>query len=119
MKFSYIKVYSVVSDIVVVFFLWILSALFKKDLENMFACFLILLTHNVYFCIGFSEKAKRQFTGWIFEVFPALTETSVHLAGLDICCDCIKQSQPGLKLSNNLKRRHISLNLVVSSLFGT
>ena len=52
----------------------------------------------------------------MYGVFTVWTETSVHLARLDFCCDYIKQSQPELKLSNNLKRRHIALNLVVSCL---
>ena len=37
--------------------------------------------------------------GWIYGVFPARTETLVHLARLDICCDYIKQFQLKLKLS--------------------
>ena len=55
----------------------------------------------------------------IYGVFPAQTEISVHLAGLDICFDYIKQSQPELKISSNHKRRHITFNLLVSHLFLT
>ena len=55
----------------------------------------------------------------IYGVFPTQTEISVHLAGLDICFDYIKQSQPELKISSNHQRRHITFNLLVSHLFLT
>ena len=53
----------------------------------------------------------------IYGVFPAQTEISVHLAGLDIYCDYIKKSQPELKLSNNLKGRHIDIFFIMSKTF--
>ena len=79
----------------------------------MFACFfcfvfLSLLTHNVCFCIGFSKKFQScNLQDECLEFFPAWAETSVHLAGLVICCVYMKQLQSELELSNNLKRRQL------------
>ena len=124
-KFSYIKVYSVELDIVMLRFYygnWVhyVKEILKNVCMFFFVFFLFLLTHSVYFCIGCSKKFQScNLRDEYLELFPAWVETSVHFAGLVICCVYIKQPQPELKLSNNLKRRHIAFNLVVSRLFRT
>ena len=60
-KFSYIKVYSVELDIVMLRFYygnWVhyVKEILKNVCMFFFVFFLFLLTHSVYFCIGCSKK---------------------------------------------------------------